>query len=217
MIVFKPIRIFWQKKSVSSQQIKIVVETIHRFLKLAETPQEIKIEYGGALDLRNFKGSLFSRWGRCLDARNLIDYLAKSQKEDKEKYYSLLLVKNSIFFQPEIGKKDKKREYKKEKISGLTKSYSSAVIFVDKASKINNASVKKAIQFITFHELGHVFGLIPEQRIHKVILSYGEYRHCGNHCAMHPKQSLFSNKKPFCLTCLWDLRAYFQGSNLVQL
>jgi predicted Zn-dependent protease len=75
----------------------------------------------------------------------------------------------------------------------------------------------ECLKTVAMHELGHVFGLIPDNR--KVNVEYSLGKHCTNRCIMRQGLQIptdfirYTEDRlagiPFCTQCLYDLRRYF--------
>lgn len=93
-----------------------------------------------------------------------------------------------------------------------------AVISTHRFKTLGDKTRYECIKTETMHELGHVFGLIPDSRTENVEYSLG--KHCANICIMRQGLTLpadwinISNDRiqhgALCSTCEQDLRNYFR-------
>jgi predicted Zn-dependent protease len=93
-----------------------------------------------------------------------------------------------------------------------------ATISTHRFQELENTAKYECIKTVTMHELGHVFGLIPAQRLQNVEDSYG--KHCTNECIMRQGLQVpddwiditvdrLMHGYPLCHTCERDLKNYF--------
>lgn len=198
---FKPeIRIFWQK-GVKEAQIELAAWVIKILLDHANAADKVKVTYGKAVNLQRFMEPVISFWRGYFDADAILDDINEYYCGN---YHSVLLVKDRIFFII---------DGQKHQIVGLAQPYESAIIYVDKPSKIDDVKVRQSIAMATQHEIGHVFDLPPWYRLEGIILSFNKYRHCANLCVMYPHVGIADKidfkKTPLCQICLSNLRSFF--------
>ena len=193
---FKPIRIFWQD-GVSRKQIELIISSVEYFLKIAGAGDRIKIVYGKSLDLEEYKYKALgkNRFGKISSLACLNDLL-KINKEISDNYYILVATKDSFFF----------REDKKYLPAiGWGQSEGGGLVFVGNTADIYDEAFKKNVIAVTLYELKHVFEAPP--------------KHCKDiKCTMYPSvnsEHTDIENKPFCETCLRDLRAYFEEANSI--
>jgi|GEM_PF-1662303 predicted Zn-dependent protease len=67
-------------------------------------------------------------------------------------------------------------------VVGLAQTGMGAVISTDKFQSLDQVTQTECIKTVVMHEVGHVFGLIPETRVSHVENCLG--RHCTNRCIM---------------------------------
>lgn len=96
-----------------------------------------------------------------------------------------------------------------------------AVVSVNRFLRLTNRNLQsECIKSETIHEVGHVFGLVPEDRTRNVEESLG--KHCTNRCIMRQGLRLpddwirltndrMDSANPFCSTCQKDLQKYFSS------
>jgi predicted Zn-dependent protease len=75
------------------------------------------------------------------------------------------------------------------------------------------------LETLMFHELGHVFGLVPPERYFNV-LDTGLGQHCSEHCIMYSswfegKEYMHMHKRPFCIDCFFYLLLH--GKNKISI
>lgn len=195
-------RIFWEQ-DITMRQLALCIKTAKEFFNIAGVgPQRVKLKWGHELDLSAYKCvDENGRMTGSLDA----DMIADDPKIVSDDYYSLVMTKTPL--------------------SGEDGEFVGAswdrilIIHMDYSHKLNNRIFKLSRVGIIFHELGHRFGLIPEERTEEVkILVDSESKHCADKtCVMYPvvnKEVDSYEEEPFCSICLRDMHDYVK-SNLV--
>lgn len=97
---------------------------------------------------------------------------------------------------------------------GLASAGKCAIVSIYSLKKYIFTRWKDKLAYLVFHEVGHIFGLIPPERRKKLILPTSDYyNHCINRkCVMYPYTDYFKEldfAMPFCAQCLMDLRENF--------
>jgi len=198
----REIQIFWQM-GVSSKQIEFVKWAILLFLRHVRVEDKIEVTFGQSFRLSKYKQKRPSEWKGFMDADKIFEFLKNKQKIDGNKYYSVLLVHNKIFFN---------QDGERSEIAGLGQSDAVAIVHVDQPKKIDTYYTRAYIVGVLMHELGHIFHLINESRTYNVTL-YKGCKHCSRKtCVMYPiviSTGLDLEKTPFCFSCLFELRNFF--------
>jgi len=102
-------------------------------------------------------------------------------------------------------------EYFSRFIWGAAREGVGAVITTDGFAVRTPARRRHYMETLVLHELGHVFGLVPQNRTYAVEERFG--RHCTNRCVMHAdwfdgKCYMHAYQQPFCLDCHLFLNAW---------
>jgi len=199
------IRIFWQA-GVSREQLVFVAWAIRKFLVFANAGDKISLEMGNSMDLSAFKIFSETGWSGYLDSDAVLRHLNENPAHRKNEFYSVLLTKDQLNF-PLHGQWNY--------TFGSAYPGESAVVCVEDSSKITDYYVRRRVFETTVHEVGHIFGLVPDDRKESIIITLNYYKHCGNRCVMYPYIGVINDLNlevaPFCPMCLWYLQDYFNG------
>jgi predicted Zn-dependent protease len=123
----------------------------------------------------------------------------------KDIYYKILILKTDMYSD------------ETNFVIGLAQEGIGSVISINRFLKLDYQTQIECIKTETIHELGHVFGLIPDSRTIMVEESLG--KHCKNHCTMRQGLNVPTdwieiskdrlNYGTFCDICREDLRMFF--------
>ena len=103
-------------------------------------------------------------------------------------------------------------------VIGLAREGIGTIISTDKFSNLDDRMRYECVKTETMHEMGHVFGLLPNSRNYNVENSLG--KHCANRCIMRQGLTLPSDwikmtddrwkYGPLCKDCKQDIKDYFR-------
>lgn len=187
----------WQKEAVW--------EGIREVCELAKISDKIKIIEDDSIKLYLDKAVKEGRKGQ-INADILIDSLNYElfKLSSSEMYYKILILNKDMYLA------------ETNFVIGAVQG-SVGVISIHRFLKLNLSDQKECIKTETIHELGHIFGLIPESRKTMVENSLG--LHCNKRCTMRQGLNVPEDWKkiskdrlkygPFCDICLKDLREFF--------
>lgn len=189
----------WQKESV--------LEGVREILEIAGIYDKIEIKEDNNIELYLKEGFKQERNGQ-LNADLIIGLIENEiiqlHMSLSPLYYKILIFKKDLYSDKTIF------------VIGLGQEGSGAVISIYRFLKLKYSDQKECIKTEVIHELGHVFGLIPDSRKFKVENSLG--KHCKNRCTMRQGLNVpddwirISNERlqfgTFCDICLKDLRAF---------
>lgn len=210
------------------------------------TPQEKNAVYSGLIDILSIAGvSLdindFSEFrtsdylvnGKLQDFKSVDWYIEQAKKQSRNtrqlnahvlqnllihepwrykdeggvNHYDVLIVKDDIYYFAD-----------QNFVIGGANEGMGTTISTYRFQGLEDRTKFECIKTQVMHEMGHVFGLIPDNRKENIDLSLG--RHCANTCVMRQGLTIpddfirFSNDRlkygSFCGQCLMDLKNYFK-------
>jgi predicted Zn-dependent protease len=197
IVTFEPGIELWQQEAVR--------EGIREVFELAKISDKIKIIEDSKIELYLNKGVKEGREGQ-INADVLADLLnyELGKLSSSETYYKILILNRDIFLNGTNF------------VIGAVQG-SVGVISIFRFLTLNPSDQQECIKTEIIHELGHIFGLIPESRKTMVENSLG--LHCNKCCTMRqglnvPKDWIKISKDrlqygPFCDICLKDLQSFF--------
>lgn len=218
MSIIKPIYVM-NEEGLSELERKAVLEGTEDVLKIAGVEDRIKIEDLGAWrheEYQNKGGSLIpyrsvdwyiqkgreaSRNKTKLDASTLLDLLVSSDPPFQK--YRILVLKSNIGILDIYS------------VVGLANHWGPGIaLSTNRFKDLDEETKIGCIKTATMHEVGHIFGLVPEER------TGADYTHCENKCVMRSWLSSpddftkATNDRleygPFCEPCETQLKEHFK-------
>ena len=212
------------EEGVSSAQLSAVLDAINEVLAIAATPSPIAVKNFGVWRQPNYETAVrqLTAWNSVdwyigyareackkpgqIDAQALIDLMYSEPWQDDLCHYDVIITKS------DLTAKDLNF------CIGLAVECVGTVISINRFLALEHSLQLECIKTETMHEVGHVFGLIPEERTDNVEFSLG--KHCTNRCTMRQGLSLPDDWinitkdrlrfGAFCPTCQRDLQTYFR-------
>lgn len=219
--IIKPLNLVFEE-SVSTAERTAVLTAIQRVVKLGRAPEQIRIRNFGTWRQPDYLV------GNVLQDFLSIDwYLARTAHESRdgqlhggfflkllwnepwqksEPHYDVAVINQDMY--------DDETNF----VIGLALKGFGTVISLNRLQVISEELRLECIQTAVMHEVGHVFGLVPEHRTESVEESLG--KHCTNVCTMRQglrvphdwiriTRDRLASGQPFCPHCLHDLRSHF--------
>lgn len=144
-----------------------------------------------------------------LNASAILDDFQNDPSQRKHPHYSLLLLRGSLYVP----------KYRSSSLVGLGQEGVGAVVSLSSSGDAARDTLgEEYVKTLTMHELGHSFGLLPDERKENVVGK--SEKHCANTCVMR-QGSVVSGGwvsmtrdclrgAPYCEQCLHDLRQFFR-------
>ncbi|MFA5175905.1 MAG: hypothetical protein WC413_01430 [Candidatus Nanoarchaeia archaeon] len=205
------------EKGLSDLELKAVQDGIIELMDCANIKLDIK-NFGvwraniskpwWSIDWYLEQGKRTSTQNNQINAGYMLDLIIQEPWRKNEDHYDVMVLHSDIY------SRDTRF------VIGLASEGIGTIISVKrfKHSELGNEMKYECIKTETMHELGHVFGLVPNKRKINVEESLG--KHCTNRCVMRqgltvPRDWINITKdrlkyKPLCEICETDLKAYFR-------
>jgi len=211
------------EEGVSQSHLKAVTDAVNEILVIAAAPRPIGIKNFGAWRQPNFEvGEVLKDWQSVdwyidyarrackkagqVDASTLLNLIYKEPWQENVCHYDLMILRSDL------------GHGNLNFCVGLASKSIGALVSILRFLKLEPALQFECIKTVTMHEIGHVFGLVPETRTVNVNESLG--KHCTNRCIMRQGLSVphdwinFTNDRlkygAFCPTCQRDLQLFFR-------
>jgi predicted Zn-dependent protease len=210
---FKPVNVVHQA-GVSAELVQVVLEAIAELLALGNADLPVRNfgaweqngeQYGGVewyLDTARRMGSRQNQ----IHAGKLLTLMWNEPYQVSEPHYDVFIVNEDLY--------DDGCNY----VIGCAIHNFGTVISVNRFLGLEAKLRRECVRTEALHEIGHVFGLIPEARTANVEMSLG--KHCTNTCTMRqglsvPRDWIQITKErlehgTFCPQCFNDLRSWFR-------
>lgn len=223
--LYRPIIVTFEE-NMSSAHMKIVLHAIGAVLRYAGVNRVIRVISAGiwrhpdghtksngfyvpyrSVDWYIAKGFQASRNQHQVYVREIFMQLWQEPWQESMSHYDVMILNSDIY--------DEGCNFV---IGSAIKGFGTVMSinrFLDLAEPLRSQCIESEV----LHEMGHVFGLVPEMRTDDVIESLG--RHCTCRCIMRQGLSVprdwiqYSNDRirtgqPFCPQCLMDFKNYFR-------
>jgi predicted Zn-dependent protease len=220
----KPIYVV-QQAGVPEEQMSAVLTGIREIVRLAGMTDRIPIHNFGVWQTTNHRTAqglvpfASVQWyieharqtgrNRQLNATTIVSDLYEEPWQTQAPHYDLMVVKDDLW----------SGEGNNNFVIGCAIKGVGTVISTARFQDLPTNQRRECIVTEVLHEMGHVFGLVPEDRTTNVEYSLG--KHCTNRCTM--RQGLrvpsdwieFTEDRRrhgvFCSQCQTDLRRFFAG------
>lgn len=218
--MIKPIYLMHQE-GVEGEHIEAVLEAAKRVLAIAKVTNSIQIHNLGVW--RNSSWEINSRLTRWNSVDWYLEHAKKASRNNhqlnagdlmnlllvepwkRNPHYDIVLTKEDMYFNGANF------------VIGLAGEGLGTVVSTKRFEALNPKAQKECIVTETMHELGHVFGLIPDSRTEGVESSLG--LHCTRRCIMRqglrvPDDWVSITRDrleghEFCPACMKDLKRFF--------
>ncbi|OQA04835.1 MAG: hypothetical protein BWY68_00101 [bacterium ADurb.Bin400] len=223
MSYLRPIYVMFQP-GITQNECDAVFSGIRAVLEAAKVSSRINILNFGAFRMDPYRhpdgkladyrsidwylhqGAIHSARPNQLDASVILHCLLTEPWQQHIRHYDVAVLHSDIYAD------------NNNFIIGVAQPSLGTVISTHRFRNLDRHTQWACVETETIHELGHVFGLIPQHRTDNVEDSLG--RHCTNRCAMRQGLSVPDDWKqisldrlrhgPFCAICQYDLRVYFR-------
>lgn len=195
------LRIKWQK-GTSLPQLLETLNTVNKFLFLAELSGKVEVKFGKPFSFKKKNKDAIG----YVNVNKFLERMWQEQQKLDEIRYDLFCVNEDLRLQDW------------DKIAGVGCLKIGAIIKLRDENDVDEDDSLHNFFIRIIHELGHVFGLVPDERTENVKnSSFGGFKHCADEkCAMHPNGTRQEDKNsPLCEICLRDLRAQLKKMNLL--
>ena len=204
MADLKPIRII-SEININSEQIILAAVTINKFLCLVDASEFVSAGIHDLIDLSSFYIDGPDKQ-RVINGNAAVGYLFSQGHLENNKFINFLLVKGLINI-------DINRQA--DNVQGLAYYNELGIVAVGWEDSLFNRG-RELLGIM--HELGHIYGVPSEQRLGEDWVKKFA-RHCPNDCIMFYDLNKKLDKiglldKPFCATCLEDLKNYFKDKKV---
>lgn len=205
-------------------QIQAVLQAIYAVLRIAMVSEKIQVVNFGVWRQNGWRNSqglepyysidwyiqsairASTRQGKLNGNQMIIDIWCEPWQK-LQPHYDIVILRSDMY----------SGEINNNFVIGLASKGHGTVISINRFLGLDPRTQIDCIQTETMHEVGHVFGLIPEQRQECVEESLG--KHCTNICVMRQGTCVPGDwiritrdrleGHVFCPTCQCDLRKYF--------
>lgn len=219
----RPVNVMCEE-GVTERQMRAVLSGLNELLCLAAVDRQIEVRNFGVWrqpgwlagnTLRPYQsvdwyvdyGLFHSNRRNQVRAHAVIDALVSEPWQQAEKHYDVVVLQSDLY--------DQNCSF----VIGLALAGLGTVLSVNRFLQLEEDLQMECIKTETMHEVGHVFGLIPDSRIGNVEYSLG--RHCTNECIMRQglmvpgdwiriTRDRLVYQEPLCPQCLHDLRMHFR-------
>jgi predicted Zn-dependent protease len=210
------------EEGVGPIHFESVLDSVHAVLRIAGVERHVEVHNFGVWRSPNWlEGTSLTNW-------NSVDwYVAHAQQASRNKHqlhggHLLKLLYNEPWqeVKPHYDIVVTHRDIYDDDCSfciGLAVQGLGTVISTNRFLELDTRSQRECIITEAMHEVGHVFGLIPDNRTDNVVMSLG--LHCTNRCIMrqgldvpHDWLKITNDRlkgHEFCPTCRRDLARFF--------
>jgi predicted Zn-dependent protease len=219
----RPVFVMFQD-GISQVQIEVVLSSINMVLLNAGVNNLIRVTNFGV-----WRNSGYQKNGKLLPYQSVDWYIARGFQESRnnhQAYVREILVQlwnepwqiETPHYDVVVLHSDIYDDNCNFVIGSAIKGFG-MVISINRFEGLEHSIQIECIKTEVMHEVGHVFGLVPNTRTSNITESLG--RHCTNQCVMrqglavphawirYSKERL-SSKQAFCSQCQQDLRNYFR-------
>jgi len=224
MTNIKPIHVMCEP-GVEDWQLDAAISAIREVVSYTDTAGRLTIinrgvwrcdDWGSADELTPYRsvdwyiaqGHEYSNRQGQLNAAAIIAGYLEEPEQELNPHYDVIIVKSDIY----SGNDDDNF------VIGFALSEHATVVSLDKFLHLEQHIQEACIKTEVMHELGHVFGLVPEDRTDDVEDDFG--LHCTNLCVMRQGRRVpvdwitMTNERlqfrPFCEQCWFSLRQFFR-------
>lgn len=222
MSMYRPLYVMCEE-GVTVRQMGAVLNGIGEILQVAGAQCQIKINNFGlwrqsgwyanntlkayqSVDWYIAYGLIKSSRDNQVNAHAVIDALIEEPWQQAMRHYDVVVLKSDMY--------DEDCNF----VIGLALPGLGTVISINRFLQLEELLQLECIKTETMHEVGHVFGLVPDNRITNVEFSLG--RHCTNRCIMRQGLRLpddwiritrdrLSTASALCTQCQSNLLEYF--------
>ncbi|MEK7516277.1 MAG: hypothetical protein AAB562_01640 [Patescibacteria group bacterium] len=212
------------ESGIEETYVAAAVSSIREVLRLARVKARIKVHNLGVLRADGWRvedtfvpylsvdwyiecGRKASKRKGELNASAILAAFRADPFQRVRPHYRVLLLRGGLY-SPKYGT-----------LVGLGQSTVGAVISLGSSGDAARDTLgEEYIKTLVMHELGHSFGLLPDDRKKKVMKKLG--KHCANTCVMRQGSAVSGDwetvtrdrlgGQPFCEQCLHDLRQFFR-------
>ena len=216
--------LFMQQEGLCNLEKQAIFDGANELIDLAES-DGIEIR-----DLGVWRNNNYLDKNGSLKAYQSVDWYLKNGKQNSRNNYQLNADLMLLSLTREPWKKTLSHydimaihsdmySGKSNFVIGLARTYDSTIISTNKFKELDDKTRYECIKTETMHELGHVFGLIPNYRTNNIEFSLG--KHCTNTCIMRqgltlPRDWVNMTKDrlkygPLCNDCQIDLKKQFRN------
>lgn len=222
MSMYRPIYVMCED-GVTDRQLGAVLDGIEEILQLARARRQIEVYNFGlwrqpgwiadntlqayqSVDWYVAYGLVKSSRGNQVNAHAIIDALIEEPWQQAQRHYDVVVLRSDMY--------DEGCNF----VIGLALSGLGTVLSINRFLQVEEGLQTECIKTETMHEVGHVFGLVPDNRNTNVEFSLG--RHCTNRCIMRQGLRLpddwiritndrLSSASALCAQCQSNLLEYF--------
>lgn len=217
----KPVYLM-QEENVSDLEKRAVVDGVSELIKLADVSLPVrdfgvwrekgyKNEDGSLKEYQSVdwyiaQGKLDSKREHQLHASYMMLKMDFEPWRMKEDHYDVMVLTSDIYVRGTNF------------VIGIARPHTGTILSTDKFQCLEDQMKYECIKTETMHELGHVFGMVPDERKEDVEYSLG--KHCSNVCIMRQGITLPTDwinitadrlkGKALCDRCSDDLKNFFR-------
>lgn len=207
MALFEQIVVFRQT-GVGDSEFNSVLSAVIEFLEFCSLSDKVVVKWvKEKLNLNKYVvKDENDQWSGCLDGIKMYPIFAEFVARYFDKALGILLSKDLVFSLEKTGQR--------YLIRGFASRDHQMILVC--GFDTNCSPREHEIRMTTWHELGHVFDILPTERTESFVITHGEHKHCvDENCVMHveiiPSEGTPVNKL-LCDICQRYLKLFLQNN-----